>query len=268
MPFKLGFATLRWQEPDLEQALELLKQAGWDGWEGRFPLDWMGTPNRLRAICDRTGMPLAVLTAIGTPDSRDSIVFEKNKRRMEFAAEMGCDCFMYMCSLAPQDRPAVSDEVRKAAAAADEWAEFAEDLGLELSFHIHTNQVVNSAEDMATYMQTAKRARLCIDVSHAHLWGWNPSEALRHYKDQLNYVHLQEYTAVNVQDGRWYYPEWVDVHVPGHMNFPDIRSTLEETGFDRWVTACPGAPIPGADSPQDEARRSAQTYSYLKEIGF
>ncbi len=268
MPFKLGFATLRWQEPDLEQALEMLKQAGWDGWEGRFSLDWLGTPNHLRAICNRTGMPMAVLTAIGTPDSRDSRVFEKNMRRMEFAAEMGCDCFMYMCSLAPQDRPATSDEVRKAAEAAEEWAEFADDLGLELSFHIHTNQVVNSAQDMATYMQTARKARLCIDVSHAHLWGWDPSEVLRHYKDQLNYVHLQEYTAVDIQDGRWFYPDWVDVHVPGHMNFPAIRSTLEEMGFDRWVTACPGAPIPGADSPLDEAKRSAQTYSYLKAIGF
>ena len=268
MSFKLGFATLRWQKPDLEPALEKLKEAGWDGWEARFSLDWMGTPKRMRSLCDRTGMPLAVLTAIGTPDERDAEVFETNKRRMEFAAEIGCDCFMYMCALAPKNRPATLDEVRRAAGSADEWAEFAEGLDLELSFHIHTNQVVNSMEDMATYMQSVDKAQLCIDVSHAHLWGWEPCAALRHYQDQLNYVHLQEYTSVDIQDGRWYYPEWVDVHVKGHMDFQAIRATLEETGFDRWVTACPGAPIPGADSPLEEAERSAQTYAYLKGIGF
>ena len=60
MPFKLGFATLRWTDPDLEPCLEMLKAAGWDGWEARFSLDWLGTPQRLRGICDRVGLPLAV----------------------------------------------------------------------------------------------------------------------------------------------------------------------------------------------------------------
>ena len=268
MSFKLGFATLRWKEPDLEPSLEALKEAGWDGWEARFPLDWLGTPKRLRGICDRVGLPLAVMTAIGSPDHRDPRVFEINKRRMEFAAEMACDCFMFMCAEQPPDRLANTDEVHRAADAADEWADFAGDLGLEITMHIHTNHTVNSLETWSTYMRRLRRSGLCIDVSHAHLWGIDPVEALTLYRSRLNYVHLQEYTAVDIRDGRWYYPEWVDVHVPGHMNFPAIRANLEETGFDRWVTACPGAPIPGADSPMDEARRSADTLRYLRSIGF
>lgn len=268
MTFKLAYATLRWHEPDLEPALETLKAAGWDGWEARFPLDWMGTPRRMRDMCDRAGLPLAVLTAIGTPEDKEERVFEVNKRRMEFAAEVGCDCFMYMCALAPEGRPASPDEVKRAAEAADRWADFAAALDLEISFHIHTNQTVNSKSDMELYMQTANAARLCIDVSHAHLWGWDPCAALRHYKRQLNYVHLQEYSEVDIQDGRWFYPDWVDVHVPGHMDFPAIRETLQEIGFDRWVTACPGAPLPGADSAVQEASRSASTYAYLRKIGY
>lgn len=268
MAFKLGFATLRWQEPDLEPALEALKEAGWDGWEARLSLDWMGTPARIRSLCARTGLPLAVLTAIGTPDAGDPRVFEINKRRMEFAAETGCDCFMYMCRQAPAERPATGEEIERAADAADEWAEFAAGLGLELSFHIHTNHTVNAACEWATYMHRLRVAKLCIDVSHAHLWGCDPVASLRQYQAQLNYVHLQEYTSVDIQGNRWYYPEWVDVHVPGHMDFPAIRATLEEMGYSRWVTACPGQPIPGADSPQDEARRSARTYAFLRRIGF
>lgn len=268
MAFKLGFATLRWQDPDLEPALELLNEAGWDGWEARFALDWMGTPARMRNLCARTGMPLAVLTAVGSPDARDPRVFEINKRRMEFAAEMGCDCFMYMCAPAPADRPATADEIKSAAAAADEWAAFAAELDLELSFHIHTNHTVNAQDEWAIYMRHLTQAQLCIDVSHAHLWGWDPAAALRHYRTQLNYVHLQEYARVDIRDGRWFYPDWVDVHVPGHMDFPAIRAALEDLNFTRWVTACPGSPVPGADSPQDEARRSAATCAFLRGLGF
>ncbi len=268
MSFKLGFCTLRWQEPDLEPALELLKEAGWDGWEARLNLDWLGTPARIRNLCERTGMPLAILTAQGTPDDDNPRTFEINKRRMEFAAEIGCDCFMYMHALAPKARPANRDEIERAADQADAWAAYAADLDLELSFHIHTNHVVNSREEWAIYMNRISQAKLCLDVSHAHLWGWDPVAALKHYQTQLNYVHLQEYTAVDIQAERWFYPDWVDVHVPGHMDFPAIREALEEIAFKRWVTACPGAPIPGADSPLDEARRSTETYIYLRTIGF
>ena len=45
MAFDLGYCTIRWKNPDLEPALEALKAAGWDGWEGRLSLDWMGRPN-------------------------------------------------------------------------------------------------------------------------------------------------------------------------------------------------------------------------------
>ena len=86
MSFKLGYATLRWKAPDLEASLEELKQAGWDGWEGRLPLDWLGTPARIRRICANTDMPLIVYTAQGSPDQRDEEVVERNKRRMDFAA--------------------------------------------------------------------------------------------------------------------------------------------------------------------------------------
>ena len=187
---------------------------------------------------------------------------------MEFAAEMECDCFMFMCAEQPADRLANADEIARAADAADEWAAYGADLGLDLTMHIHTNHTVNSLETWSTYMQRLQTAGLCIDVSHAHLWGINPTDALTLYRNQLNYVHLQEYTSVDIQDGRWYYPDWVDVHVPGHMDFPAIKSNLEASGFDRWVTACPGAPIPGADSPMDEARRSRETLQYLRSIGF
>jgi hypothetical protein len=40
---KLSYCTLYWKNPDLGPALEELRKAGWQGWEGRLPLD-LGLP--------------------------------------------------------------------------------------------------------------------------------------------------------------------------------------------------------------------------------
>ena len=50
MALKMGYATLRWRQPDLAKALPELKKAGWDGWEGRLSLDWLGPPKRLKQV--------------------------------------------------------------------------------------------------------------------------------------------------------------------------------------------------------------------------
>ena len=62
MSYKLAYSTLRWQNPDLEPALNKLiankLESGWQGWESRLPLNWMGTPSRLRRTCADAGMEI------------------------------------------------------------------------------------------------------------------------------------------------------------------------------------------------------------------
>ncbi len=268
MTYKLGYATLRWKNPDLEQGLEELKKAGWDGWEGRLPLDWLGTPARLHQICRNTDMPLIVYTASGSPDSRDWENVERNKRRMEFAAEMGADCFMFMNGAKPEGRPVSQDDLKAAADGAEAWAEYAASLGLELSYHIHTNLLVDSVDDWRMYMKRLNKAKLCIDVSHAQLWGYDPVDSIRDFRSQLNYIHLQDYSSTSRRDDGYYLPVWCDVGQAASVDFPAVRNVLEEIKFDRWVTACPGEPIPGADDVVSEARRSKRMVDYLRGIGY
>ena len=158
-----------------------------------MPLDWVGPPSRLRRICDNAGMPLAVFTAIGVPGNLDWENAERNRRRIDYAAEMEVDCFMFMTGQKPEDRPVSEDDIRAAAEGAEAWAEYAAQYNLELSYHIHTNTLVDSREHWHLYMSLLEKTRLCIDVSHAYLWGYDPVEAIRDFRTQLNYVHLQEY---------------------------------------------------------------------------
>ena len=50
MEFKLGYSSLRWKEPNVEEALKQIKDTGWDGWEVRQSLDWLGSAKRLRVL--------------------------------------------------------------------------------------------------------------------------------------------------------------------------------------------------------------------------
>lgn len=267
MSFKLGYCTLRWREADLEPALEALKEAGWQGWECRMPLDWLGTPQRVRTICRNTEMPMAVYTAVGSPEDHDWAHTERNKRRMEFAAEMECDCFMYMSGRKPEDRPVTRDDILAAAESADAWAEYAAQFGLELSYHIHTNLLVDSIADWQLYMENLHKAKLCIDVSHAELWGYDPVASLRDFRAQLNYVHLQDYSSTSRREDGFYLPVWCQVGEAECLDFKAVADVLEEIHYDRWVTACPGEPVPG-ESAIDEAQRSAGMVEYLLGIGY
>ena len=112
---KLGYSTIFWWEPDLERCLAELAEAGWDGWECRLPLDWLGPPARVRRICADAGMPLAVLTACGVPEDRSFANRELNRRRIEFAAEVEADCFMFMTGPKPPDRAATAADLQAAA---------------------------------------------------------------------------------------------------------------------------------------------------------
>jgi sugar phosphate isomerase/epimerase len=264
----MSYGTLRWKNPDLELALEALREAGWEGWEGRLPLDWLGPPQRLRRICENTEMPLAVYTAAGSPEQKSWEHVERNKRRMEYAAAMEVDCFMFMSGPKPEGRPVNEDDIMAAAEGAEAWAEYAAQFDLEVSYHIHTNTLVDSCEHWRLYMSLLERTKLCIDVSHAQLWGYEPVRSIWDFRDQLNYVHLQDYTSTSRDEDGTYLPLFCDVGEGESVDFAGILKALEEIGFTRWVTSCPGEPRPGQDDALSEARNSRKTRQYLKRLGY
>ena len=268
MTLRMGYAALRWQQPDLEKALPELKKAGWDGWEGRLPLDWLGPPKRLKQVCEDADMPLCVFTASGSPEDRDWEHVERNKRRMDFAAEMEVDCFMFMSGRRPEGREVEQADIERAAEGAEQWAEYAAQYGLELSYHIHTNLLVDSVADWRLYMSLLDKARLCIDVSHAELWGYDPVQSLNDFWSQLNYVHLQDYSSCTVREPGSYNPEWVSVGEGECLDFAGVLKTLDERSFSRWVTSCPGAPLYEGEDAISEAKRSSRMREYLRGLGY
>lgn len=263
MGFKFGYSTLRWQEPDFEELLKKLKDAGWDGWEMRQSLEWVGKPESIHQICNNVGLPIAAVTARGLPIDKNEKQMELNKRRIDFAAEVEADCFMFMGAGKPSDRVVDNTDLAKLADVSEDWAEYASQYGLDVCYHIHTNTTVDSIEDWAKYMSLLRKCKLCIDVSHSALWGFDPKDSIRRYKDVLVYVHLQDYSNYTGGDGDSYNVDWVDVGGGNVMDFPGIMSTLEEVEYDRWITACPGM----VEERTDDERMTINR-EYLRQLGY
>jgi len=250
MAFKLSYSSLRWPTPNLEEMLVTVKAAGWDGWELRPSLDWLGSAARVRRICEQAGLPVAAVT--GTSISLDGhwAMRERNKRRIEFAAEVGADCFMFMG--AARSRPTTDDDLRALAELADEFADYAAPLKLDVCYHIHNKTTVDSQAEWARLMELMEKCYLCLDVSHSAFWGYDPAESIRAYADRLIYVHLQD----------WRLDRFVELGQGGWLDFPAALQALDEIGFDRWVTVCPGE----TECAEEEKRRVNR--EYLRSLGY
>ena len=251
---KLAYNTLEFgPTPDLARMLGEIKQTGWDGWEVRQSLDWLGSAERVAAISSDAGLPVAGVCGQGWDFDDDPVVFEINCRRIEFAADVGADAFVIMAPDRPENRPPSTDEVDRFAAAAEALWKFGADSGTTVVFHFHTGQLVQTEREIRQVLDAAPELKLCIDVSHAQLIGWDACECLREFAERLAYVHLQDYRG------------WRYVNVGAGDLFPSIPAifdTLDDIQFDGWVV-CHGGRL--VDQPPRERARISR--EYLRGMG-
>lgn len=253
MGFKFGFSSLRWGA-DLPELLDQAKAAGWDGWELRQSIDSLGSPEKVRKICDNAEMPVAVVTAHNISLDGNPEVMESARRRIDFAAALEADCFMFMGAGKPERGYATDDEIAALADLGDEMAEHAAQYDLDVCYHIHTDTTIDSVEEWAKLMDRMEKCKLCIDVSHSCLWGFDPRESVKHYKDRLVYIHLQDFGA-EVDD-------WVELGEGNMLDFPGTLKALEDIGYDRWIVVCPG------NTDRTDEEKMIVNREYLSSIGY
>ena len=252
MAFKLAYSSLRWQTPDLEQVLGLMKKTGWEGWEVRQSLDWLGSAKRVKTISDRMGVPVAVVCGGGISLDNNQDMKERNKRRIDFTAEVEADTFMFMGAGRPYGRLVTDDEIKALADLSDELADYAAQYNLDVCYHIHTGTTVDSRSELERLMLLMRRAQLCIDVSHAAFWEYDPAQSIRDFKDRLVYVHLQDYKGYR----------FVELGEGGLLDFAASMKTLEEIGYNRWITVCP------SQSDRSDEEKMRRDRDYLRQLGY
>ena len=252
MKFKLGYSSLRWKKPNLEDVLKQIKDTGWDGWEVRQSLDWLGPAKSLRSLSDNMGLDIACVTASGISLDKNPEMLEGNKKRIDYTAELEADAFMFMGAGKPKDREVKSEDIKALAELADELADYASQYDLDVCYHIHVGTTVDSKEDWILLMDMMQQCKLCIDISHSEIWGYAPEDSIKDYKDRLAYMHIQDY--IN--------PPAMTELGEGKVDIPRAMKTLEEIDYERWVVVCPG----GTD--RSDMEKMQINRSYLTSIGY
>lgn len=101
-------------------------------------------------------------------------------------------------------------------------------------------------------MRHMRRSQLCIDVSHAAFWEYDPAQSIRDFKDRLVYVHLQDYKGYR----------FVELGEGGLLDFSASMKALEEIGYNRWITVCP------SQSDRSDEEKMYRDRDYLRQLGY
>ena len=251
MSYKLAYSGLFWRAPDLAQELEALRTFGWDGWEARQPLDWLGTPQRVRQLCETYGVEVAAVCGPNVALDLGGPSQQINKRRIEFAAELGVETFMTK-GPGREGRNGTDAELDQMAAAYEDLAAYGADLGVVVTFHPHINHLVDSADEWKRLMSRLDACRLCMDMSHAVHWGYDPVQAVRDFAAWIAYVHLHDF-----KDG-----QTVELGEGPMCDYPAFMAALQEAEYTGWVTVCPGE----AERPETEKMQINR--QYMCSIGY
>ena len=181
------------------------EKPGWDGWEARQSLDWLGSARRVTQICDAVGIQVAAICGPNVTLDVTHPTHEINKRRIEFASDLEVPTFMTK-GPGRLDSETTDLDLDRMAAVYDDLAAYGEPLGVTVTFHPHTGHVVDSADEWKRFMTRLHRCRLCLDMSHAVHWGYDPIQAVYDYRDRIAYVHLHDHKdGGNVELGEGLY---------------------------------------------------------------
>ena len=113
--------------------------------------------------------------------------------------------------------------------------------GLTPSFHPHLGTCAQTPEQIARVFDLTSIG-FCPDTAHLDAAGGDSAELIRVYGDRIPYVHLKDYAA----------GEFLPLG-EGELDFDRILSSLEEIGYDGWITVELDA---YAGSKQEAARNS------------
>ena len=253
MAFKLGIVTMKWQDSDLPRLLAHAKAVGWEGWEIRHTLEFLESPARVRRMCDDAGIPVAVVAAREISLDKNTGMMENARRRIDFAAAVKADCFMYLGAGKPERGYATDKEITALADVGEEMAEYASQYDLDVCYHIHKQSTVDSVEEWAKLMNRMEKCKLCLDVHHSAWWGFDPRESLKVYQDKLVYVHFHDYSSV--------IGDYVELGEGDLLDYPGTVKVLDDIGYDRWVVVCPG------NTNRTDEERMEVSREYLRSLG-
>ncbi len=255
-PFRLGYSCITWgPTPDLDEVLGAIASTGWEGVEFiGVSADWLGTPRRLRGLLDRYRLqPVCLFGSVSLGPDAD-LVLERQRRTIEYAAELGCAVYCFLGGERVGRRLPTEDEFKRLAEQAERLIDHAAPSGLTVAYHAHPRCTVESEAEQDRLLAYTDRLQVCVDVSVAALVEEDAVAQLHKYRDRLGYVHMKDWArgkfCLMGQGTRG-------------LDFAKILHTLADLDYRGWVM---GELSSYADT--DAVESCYANRRYLRSLGF
>lgn len=168
----------------------------------------------------------------------------------------------------------------------DEWAGFTDRLcriaamgvdefGLSVGLHPHAAGFMDFEPEVERFLAETDPGLigLCVDTGHCTYAGFDPLAFMSRHMDRITYVHFKttdaavkaraiaRRTGFYEACGQGIFCNLAD----GEVDFPAVRSLLDDAGYDGWCTVEQDCDPALAPDPLGDARRNRD---YLRGIGF
>ena len=222
----------------LEASFRECKYLGYDYVENfAFISDFFDDPQELIDMQKRNGVELVNLYGHFMFDEEAAL--ETARKQVKFLADAGGK--WYNCQNGsfgddgPPERPTNPDMVGAMCRIANKLGEYAKSLGVTDCFHPHYNTCVFSLSDIEYFAANTNPefVSFCVDTAHTTLAGVDPCELIIQLGNRVAFVHLKDVdtfalrTAVGTEKMGTFRALGL-----GTINFPAIKATLEEIGYD------------------------------------
>ena len=262
---KFGFGIQLWlRNNHLENFYRMLVELALEGLDGfetshGFLVDWYGgKPKELRKILDMLGLEVSSYyygAEYYDKESREASIKEL-KRRADFMAELGYQNVLLDGGrkIPGMDARRLDDYIKLIAETANSLGEYANSLGLTLSWHQHWGSVFEVQAPFHRLMELTdpKIVGFCCDVGQLTLGDFNVTETVERYASQgrIRFMHYKDLTG----DGRPEKRLWDGYDAPSDMgaynvdskyrwvelgrgcvDFVGVTKILQKYGYDGWL---------------------------------
>ncbi len=270
---KIGYAAITWGDTPADgkggvnQAIADISALGYPGIQLRRNITKdFKSPEELKGILEQAKLTFACLSG-GGPSAdatqRDAEV-EKFMEAVKFAQAAGCKV-VQATSPNRKDRPTIEKaELESFADTLTAIGKRCADIGVQLVFHPHMQQIGESPAEVAVIMKKAdpKAVKFLMETGHWAAAGGDPVKAIREYGKSIVNLHIKDVVdkAPDEKDKKKY--RFVELG-QGKVDFKGVFAALKAIKFNGWAIVELDT-VPKDRNPKDAA---AANKKYLEDLG-
>ena len=274
---KFGFGMQVWLRDNhyenFYRMLDEMSLEGLDGFECCYPFlyQWYSKNTcELRTLLDMHGLELSAYycPVCFRDEGLNRVTVDEIKAKCRFVAELGCKNVLIDEAYGSLPNPyGASELIKIIAEGANRLGEYANSLGLALSWHNHWGSTFETLEPLEEFIGLLDEnlCGLCFDVGQLRLGDTDEAAIVRKYAKKIKYMHYKDVIFKGRPTGK-IYPEGPDVPTNtgaysvdargrwvelgrGEVDFAGVTKALMDAGYDGWI-------VDDLDSTSYQARDS------------